>query len=207
MGEGTSFPRSPSDPPQLARCSRDGSEEQSGGGMRPSAPMETKAAGIPTPPRLCSSMECGVHRALPPAGPRAATSWAPRGLGRLERDVTHFFHPLSLFKRRCSHCLLLFERASPPHRHQVKADGISGCFSEHVSEGGARCGSGPPSLCPSALPASSSPACDHCQACPSPVSNANLQLCSSESSAERPLLLVSCRAVLEPPRVWPLSCC
>ena len=151
------------------------------------------------------------HRApravLPPAGPRAATSWAPRGLGRLERDVTHFFHPLSLFKRRCSHCLLLFERASPPHRHQVKADGTSGCFSEHVSEGGARCGSGPPSLCPSALPASSSPACDHCQACPFPVSNANLQLCSSESSAERPLLLVSCRAVLEPPRVWPLSCC
>lgn len=141
--------------------------------MRPSAPMETKAAGIPTPPRLCSSMECGVHRALPPVGPRAATSWAPQGLGRLERDVTHFFHPLSLFKRRCSHCLLLFERASPPHRHQVKADGTSGCFSEHVSEGGARClagrhGSDPPSLCLSALPASSSPACDHCQACPSP---------------------------------------
>ena len=38
--------------------------------------------------------------------------------------MTHFYNPLclwlSLFQRRYSHCLLLFERASPPHRRQVK---------------------------------------------------------------------------------------
>lgn len=209
MGEGTSFPLSPSGPPQPAPSSGDVGARLS---------WTQRPTGLHR--RLCSCRECGTQ------GPtfRAMSSRlpGPRGLGRLELAATHPGIPRPsavlpvLFKRPCVRPVVSpFETSSPPISVRSKPMVLLGAsLNRYQSELliGLQAGTGlfedlvPLSWCPPPLTAFSSPVCDHCQASSTPISSVNFNLCSFGNSAEGPLLLESHRAVLESARALPLGC-
>lgn len=109
QGEGTSFPCSPSGPPQPAHHKSDGSEEQSGGG-KPGRDGGDKGWLGSTGGFVPVGSVAHRHHLW---GQLAATSQAPQDLGRLKPRCDSFWSPLSTavlsipFKKQYIHCLTL----------------------------------------------------------------------------------------------------